>query len=243
MLPNDRQALVDIVEAARRVQRYTNGITKGELEANDEKGSAVLWQLLVLGEAVKRLSPEFRERYPDVPWKDIAGMRDVLAHQYDKIRIKVVWDAVTQGIPTLLEQVVPLVLEPQPELGNLRSESLASDLAGLDREQVGFIVSVLSDLVAIENAARQYGDARLQGAFAVAVTESNLEGRSYVVMEEERFLFSATVRDRQVTEIPVFNLAPDEFEGVRSRVAAQKEANEVILQQLEDREAEDELEP
>lgn len=110
-------------------------------------------------------------------------------------------------------------------------------------EQVAFITSVLPDLIELENAARQYDDPRFHGAFTVAVTEAPPEGSLYEVTEGVHLLFSVTVRDRQITGIPVFNLAPDEFESVRSRIATQKEVKEAILQQLEAREAEDELEP
>ena len=110
--------------------------------------------------------------------------------------------------------------------------------------QVAFIRDVLPDLIELEDAARQYGDDRLRGSFAVVVVEEDgLEGPLYEVTEGDRVLLAVTVRERQITGIPEFDLAPDELDGVRSRIAAQKEANEALLQQLEVREAEDELEP
>ena len=131
----------------------------------------------------------------------------------------------------------------------LERAELVEDISGqadevrsgkLEAEQVAFITSVLPDLIELENAARQYGDPRLHGAFTVAVTEATPEESLYEVTEGVRLLFSATVRDRQIAEIPVFNLAPDEFEGVRSRITAQKETSEALLRQLE---AEEEIEP
>ena len=110
----------------------------------------------------------------------------------------------------------------------------------LEAEQVTFITSVLPNLIELENAARQYGEDRLRGTFAVAVTEATPEGSLYEVTEGERLLFSATVRDRQIVRIPVFNLASDELEGVRSRLAMQKQSSEDLLQQ---RQAENEFEP
>ncbi len=169
-------------------------------------------------------------------------MRDILAHQYDKIRINIIWNVVIKGIPELLEQVVPLVLEPQPELENVRPETMPSGPVGPEQEQAGFIASVLPGLISMENAARQYGDSRLQGAFAVVVIENGLGGLFYQVMEEERFLFSVTIRDRQIIEVSEFNLAPEELDGARSRVETQKHACEALLQQMQAIEAEDDLE-
>jgi uncharacterized protein with HEPN domain len=62
-----------------------------------------------MGEATKRLSREFREQYPDVPWDDVAGMRDVIAHQYDRIDLDIVWQVIQRNIPELLDMLIPLL--------------------------------------------------------------------------------------------------------------------------------------
>jgi uncharacterized protein with HEPN domain len=64
------------------------GLEKTELAANLEKQSAILYQIVIFGEAVKRLSSDFRDRHPEVPWREIAGMRDLLTHQCDRVRKK-----------------------------------------------------------------------------------------------------------------------------------------------------------
>lgn len=77
---------------------------------NDEKVSAILYQIAVIGEATKRLSQEFRQQHPEIPWRDIAGMRDVLIHKYDQVDFDVIWDVVQKKLPellTLLEPILP----------------------------------------------------------------------------------------------------------------------------------------
>jgi uncharacterized protein with HEPN domain len=68
-----------------------------------------LHQLLLVGEAVKRLSEDYRRKHPDVPWKRIAGMRDVLIHQYDEVDLDEVWRTVAVEIPKLISQLAVLV--------------------------------------------------------------------------------------------------------------------------------------
>ena len=108
-MSRDRASLLDIVNAANRILNFAKGIDKSVLESNEEKQSAILYQVLVIGEATKRLSPEFRAQHPQIPWKDIAGMRDILAHQYDRVDLKTIWDVIHNDIPELLEYLKPLI--------------------------------------------------------------------------------------------------------------------------------------
>ena len=66
---------------------------------------AFVRSLEVIGEAVKNLPMEFREKYPDVPWKEIAGMRDKLIHEYFGVNYRIVWKTIQQEIPSLKHQI------------------------------------------------------------------------------------------------------------------------------------------
>jgi uncharacterized protein with HEPN domain len=90
----DDESLIDIERAARRVLRYASGCDRISLETNDKKVSAILYQITIIGEATKRLSQDFRQQHPAIPWREIAGMRDVIVHEYDQVDLDVVWDVV-----------------------------------------------------------------------------------------------------------------------------------------------------
>ena len=108
-MQRDRASLLDIVNAGQLVLIFGQDLSREELSDNKEKQSAILYQILVIGEATKRLSAEFREDNPQVPWDDIAGMRDRLAHQYDRINLDVIWMVVKSDIPSLLLLLEPLL--------------------------------------------------------------------------------------------------------------------------------------
>jgi len=84
-MPRDPESLIDILTALRRILRYTDGIDRIALENDDEKLSAVLYQITIMGEATKRLSPTLRQQHPQIPWREMAGMRDVIVHEYDQL--------------------------------------------------------------------------------------------------------------------------------------------------------------
>ena len=80
--------------------------------ADAKTQSAVMHQLLILGESVKRLSEALRDSHPEIPWRLIAGMRDHLFHGYDIVDLDEVWKDVTDDIPAFLEAIHPLVPPP-----------------------------------------------------------------------------------------------------------------------------------
>ncbi len=97
----DQESLIDIANAIRRILRYTNGISKSELATNVEKLSAILYQITIIGEATERLSQEVRQQHPEIPWREMAGMRDVIVHEYDQLDFDVVWDVIDNKLSKL----------------------------------------------------------------------------------------------------------------------------------------------
>ena len=93
--------LSDILEAARLAQTFIDGVTFEEFSRNVEKYYAVTRALEIIGEAAAHIPEEMRERYPDVPWSQMVGMRNVLIHGYSGVSTAVLWRTVKEDIPTL----------------------------------------------------------------------------------------------------------------------------------------------
>jgi uncharacterized protein with HEPN domain len=107
-MPRDKEALIDITNAIKRILRYTDGISRSALNTNDEKLSAILYQITIIGEATKRLSPPLRQQHPEIPWREMAGMRDVIVHEYDQLDFDVIWDVVHNKLSDLLSLIETL---------------------------------------------------------------------------------------------------------------------------------------
>lgn len=108
-MPRDDTHLLDILKAARLAIEFKGSAQKMGFLEDAKTQSAVLHQLLIIGEGVKRLSPEFRAAHPEAPWKLIAGTRDKLIHFYEGVDLEEVWKMVTSNLPQLIRQIEPLV--------------------------------------------------------------------------------------------------------------------------------------
>lgn len=103
----DEIVILDIIRAARLAMEFKQGLDKATFLEDMKTQSAVLHQLMVMGEAVKRLSMTYRDEHAHIPWKLMAGMRDVLIHGYDIVELNEVWKTVNGDVP----QVLPLLEE------------------------------------------------------------------------------------------------------------------------------------
>ncbi|GAB4200402.1 MAG: DUF86 domain-containing protein [Coleofasciculaceae cyanobacterium] len=108
-MSRDNQTLLDLARSARLIIEFQQGIDKAALATDIKTQSAMLYHFLILGEAVKRLSPEFRLQHPEIPWSSIAGMRDRLIHDYDEIDLEQVWDTSQTDVPIFLAMIEPLL--------------------------------------------------------------------------------------------------------------------------------------
>lgn len=95
----------DILEAVGKIQNYTSGMSFEELKQDAKTLDAVIRNLEIIGEAAKKIPENIRLKTPLIEWKRIAGLRDILIHEYFGIDIVIIWDILQNKLPTLLEEM------------------------------------------------------------------------------------------------------------------------------------------
>lgn len=101
--------LWDMREAAKEIVAFVKGVKVAGFIQNRMIRYAVERQLLVIGEAANHISAKFQEAHPEIPWRQVIGMRNILAHEYGEIQVDRIWNAATVNVPALLNNLQPLV--------------------------------------------------------------------------------------------------------------------------------------
>lgn len=95
--------LQDMLDNAKRASRFTSGMDFGSFSKDDKTVYAVIRAVEIIGEAARNVPQDVRSKYPQIPWRDVAGMRDKLIHQYFGINMEVVWQTLHEDVPMLIE--------------------------------------------------------------------------------------------------------------------------------------------
>jgi uncharacterized protein with HEPN domain len=117
MAERDTALLLDILLAARDAQQFVAGIDQGEFAASRLHQNAVIRSLEVIGEAAGKISPVTRAKLPQIPWREIIGLRHRLIHNYADVRLDLVWSIVQTRLAPLISDLEPLIpenREPSP---------------------------------------------------------------------------------------------------------------------------------
>lgn len=105
-MPRDyRVYLDDILEATEKIREYTAGLSLKDFKGDSKTLDAVVRNLEIIGEAAKKVPDEVRLQAPDVAWKKIAGLRDILIHEYFGIDVTIIWDIIENKLPVLENDV------------------------------------------------------------------------------------------------------------------------------------------
>jgi uncharacterized protein with HEPN domain len=100
-----------MLDFARKVQQFTRGKDRSDLDSNEMLAMAVIHLIEMLGEASKGVSPEIQQNYPGVPWEQISGTRNRLAHGYIDVDLDIIWAIVSKDIPPLIIKLNKILKE------------------------------------------------------------------------------------------------------------------------------------
>lgn len=103
--------LQDIVEASERIASYVKDVTYSDFETDQMRIDAVIRNLQIIGEAVKKLPNSIQDRYPNIAWQEIAGLRNRVTHVYFDVDLNIIWDVVQFELPMLRTQIQQILKE------------------------------------------------------------------------------------------------------------------------------------
>ena len=95
----------DILSSIKNIEEFSKNLDKEKFSKDNLRQSAIVRQLEIIGEAVKNIPNSFRKRYQKIPWKDIAGFRDILSHAYFGVNLDRVWNIIEIDLPKLKEEI------------------------------------------------------------------------------------------------------------------------------------------
>ena len=105
-----------VLDAITTVEEYLHGVTEEKFKATRLLQDGAIRQIEIIGEAVRHISKDIRKTYPEIPWQDVAGMRDKLIHDYFGVDIEKVWDTAQDDLPILKQQVLGILEDFGQEL-------------------------------------------------------------------------------------------------------------------------------
>jgi len=114
-----RLYLDDILDAIVKIEKFTDGMSFEQFQDDEKTCDAVIRKLEIIGEATKNIPQEIRGRPADIPWKEMAGMRDKLAHEYFGVRLDVVWSTIKTRLPQLKPMIQDVIRELDAEMGKM----------------------------------------------------------------------------------------------------------------------------
>ncbi len=114
--PKDMARLWDMLDAARTAVEFTNGLRYENFLEDRKIRNAVERNLEIIGEAARRVSPETRNNHPDVPWRSMIGLRNVLAHEYGEIRYEILWTIIGDKLAPLIKRLEDMGVDNPPPL-------------------------------------------------------------------------------------------------------------------------------
>ncbi len=107
-MKDTNRLLQDILQAIVSIESYTL-LTYSDFLKDEKTQDAIMFNFVIMGEAANRISNEFQEKHPEIPWSSIIGTRNVIVHGYDQIKLQIVWDTIHKDIPSLKKSLTALI--------------------------------------------------------------------------------------------------------------------------------------
>jgi uncharacterized protein with HEPN domain len=103
--------LLDIKNAIRKIQKYVADVSYEQFSQNDEKIDAVIRNLEIIGEAARCIPQRIKQKYSGINWQDIAGMRNIIAHEYFGVDLAIIWKTIKENLPELGDKIEQIIVE------------------------------------------------------------------------------------------------------------------------------------
>lgn len=113
-MPRDKSSLIDILNSCESIARFISNKLKDEFYNDEMLQEAVMRKIEIIGEAANRISDNLKNLYPDLPWKKMKAIRNILIHMYDELDLDIVWDTAVNDIPIVknrIEEIIQLIDE------------------------------------------------------------------------------------------------------------------------------------
>ncbi len=110
----DKSSLIDILNSCESIERFIRNKTNNDFYNDEMMQEAVIRKIEIIGEASNRISEDLKNRFPDLPWKKMKAMRNIMIHMYDELELEIVWDTANNDISRLrnrLKEIIPLIEE------------------------------------------------------------------------------------------------------------------------------------
>lgn len=106
-MKDTQKLLHDMLQAIYSIEAYATP-NYDEFLADEKTQDAIMFNLVILGEAANRISQEFQEKHPEIPWSSMIGTRNIIVHGYDQVKLQIVWDIVSRDLVKLKSSLLQL---------------------------------------------------------------------------------------------------------------------------------------
>ena len=107
---NWQNRVQDVLDAITEIREFTNGITFEEFQDDRKTIRAVLYNLAIIGEAVRSIPPEIEASHPEIPWIDVRGMRNIVIHEYFQVNLPIIWQTIQEDLVSLESSLRQLII-------------------------------------------------------------------------------------------------------------------------------------